>query len=91
MLKISNKEFKVKGYNNRWSVVDTYENWALLENCIYGDETFYLVVRKDVEIKDCMWIKKGGEKALLPTISDTEVICETYDDLITALEDECLI
>lgn len=90
MLEISNKEFKVKGYYNRWSVIDVYEEWALLENCTYGDETCYLVVRRDTEIKERYYTKTyDGTSVLLPTIF--EVVCETYDDINTALEDEGII
>lgn len=92
MLEVSNKEFKVKGYYNKWSVIDTYQEWALLENCTYGDETCYLVVRKDVPV-----IRKHSTDT---TFSGKmvgyydeiqEVVCETYDDIITALEDEGII
>lgn len=90
MLEVSNKEFKVNGYLNKWSVIDTYQEYALLENCTYGDETCYLVVRKNVEIKDRTYTRlSDGEKVILPTIM--EVVCETYDDIITALEDEGII
>lgn len=64
------KEIRVNGYYGKWTAIDSYKNWLLLENCTYGDETCCLVVEKD---------------------NMQEVICETYDDIITALEDEGLI
>lgn len=90
MLEISNKEFKVKGYYNRWYVIDTYKDWALLENCTWGDETCYLVVRKDEEIQDREYTNMNtNKKVILPTIM--EVVCETFDDIVTALEDEGIL
>ena len=86
MLEINDVEYKVKGYTNRWSVIDTHGEYALLENCTWGDETCYLLVRRDVEIEDKVYtLKKGKEKVILPTIM--EVIAETYDDILTAIED----
>ena len=84
-----NKDYKVEGYTNRWSVIDTYHGFALLENNTYGDETCYLVVKQDAKVEEKTYTKRNGEKITLPTIMET--VCETYDDLITALEDECLI
>jgi hypothetical protein len=84
-----NKDYKVEGYTNRWSVIDTYHGFALLENNTYGDETCYLVVKEDANVEEKTYTKRNGEKITLPTIMET--VCETYDDLITALEDECLI
>lgn len=92
MLEISNKEFKVKGYYNRWSVIDVYEEWALLENCTYGDETCYLVVRKDAPVKRKFSSDKAFNGIMVGYYDEIEeVVCETYDDIITALEDECII
>jgi hypothetical protein len=84
-----NKDYKVEGYTNRWSVIDTYHGFALLENNTYGDETCYLVVKEDAKVEEKTYTKRNGEKITLPTIMET--VCETYDDLETALEDECLI
>lgn len=88
---LNNKtDYKVKGYTNKWSVIDTYKEWSLLENCTYGDETCYLVVRNDVEVVEKRYQKiSKPEYVTLPTI--TSVVCETYDGLIQALEDECII
>ena len=70
--------------------MECYKEWSLLENCTYGDETCYLLVRNDVEVIDREYTKRSnGEKIVLPTI--TKVIAETYDGIYTALEDECLI
>lgn len=83
-------DYKVKGYYNKWSVIDTYESYALLENSTYGDETCYLVVRINNNVKELEYTKKStGEKVVLPTIM--EVICETYDGIEIALEDEGII
>ena len=83
-----NIEYKVEGYRNRWSVIDEYKNYALLENCTWGDETCYLVVAKSCKIENKKYKNQAGEVYMLPTIAD--VICETYDDIQTALEDALL-
>ena len=63
---MENKQnLKIEGYIGKWSAIDTYKNYYLLENNCYGDETCYLVINED-----------------------NKVICETYDDIVTALEDE---
>lgn len=83
-------DYKVKGYYNKWWVIDTYEGYALLENNTYGDETCYLVVRMNSNVKELEYTKKStGEKIMLPTIM--EVVCETYDGIEIALEDEGII
>lgn len=85
-----NTEYKVKGYRNRWSIVDTHEaGYALLENCLYGDETCYLVVKLDQEPVMRTYRRRDETTVQLPTIMD--VICETYDGIETALEDEGLL
>jgi hypothetical protein len=90
VLEISNKEYKVNGYSNRWSVIDILGDYALLENCTYGDDACYLVVRRSVKITDKTYHSiKTGEPIVLPCIH--EVVCDTYDDLQTALEDLCLL
>ena len=84
-----NTEYRVLNYTNRWSIIDTYQKWALLENCAWGDETCYLVVPMDQEIKMKKYRRSDGTLIELPTIE--LVTCETYDGIITALEDEDLI
>lgn len=82
-------DYKVKGYSNRWSIIDTYEGYGLLENNTYGDETCYLVVELDQAPAMLLYKKRDGSTVYLPTI--LEVVCETYDGIETALEDEGLI
>lgn len=83
-------DYKVKGYYNKWSVIDVHKGYALLENNTYGDETCYLVVRTNSNVQELEYTKKStGEKIMLPTIM--EVICETYDGIEIALEDEGII
>lgn len=82
----TNIDYKVKGYYNRWSVIDTYSGYALLENNTYGDETCYLVAEIANNVQEKEYSNKTtGEKMMIPTIM--EIICETYDDIHTALED----
>ena len=62
------QNIKIEGYSGKWSAIDSYDKYYLMENNYYGDETCYLI------------------------IDDTNtVIAETYDDIVTALEDEGLI
>jgi hypothetical protein len=81
-------EYKVCGYRNRWSIIDTVADYVLLENCTYGDETCYLVV-KDQEPVMRTYRRPDDTTVELPTIMD--VICETYDGREIALEEEGLI
>lgn len=74
-----NKEYKVEGYYNNWSIINSYKNYHLLENCVYGDETCYLVVDE----------KTLNLNKKYPTFMN--VICETFDGILTALFDENLI
>lgn len=91
-LEVSNYEYKVKGYYYKWSVIDVLGDYALLENCTWGDETCYLVVKRDAPIK-----RKFSYDILLSGVMEgsydeiQEVIAETYDDLQTALEDEGIL
>lgn len=79
-------DYRVKGYYNRWYVIASLKKWSLLENCTWGDETCHLVVRNDVTVIDKAYRNtRTNERVVLPTIQET--VCETYDDLQTALED----
>ena len=79
-------DYKVKGYTNRWSVIDEAKGFVLLENNTWGDETCYLVVRKSVKAFDREYTRKSdGEKVILPTIEAKTY--ETYDDILTAISD----
>lgn len=92
MLEMSNKEFKVKGYYNKWYVIDEYKEWALLENATWGDETCYLVVRKDAPIMRKFSSDTTFSGKMVGYYDEIqEVVCETYDDIETALKDEGLI
>ena len=85
-----NVDYKVKGYYNKWSVIDTYRHYALLENNTYGDETCYLVVDMNNNVEELEYTKKStNEKIMLPTIMS--VVCETYDGIEIALTDEEII
>lgn len=81
-----NVSYKVKGYTNRWSVVDESRGFVLLENETYGDETCYLVVRKSVKPQDKLYIlKSSGENVTIPTICSQ--VYETYDGIAEAIKD----
>lgn len=82
-------DYKVDGYTNRWSIVDEAFGFVLLENNTYGDETCYLVVRKNTVAKDQEYTKRNGEKVMLPTI--TARVYETYDGIRQCLEEEGII
>lgn len=82
-------EYKVNGYTNRWSLIDTMAGYGLLENNTYGDETCYLVVKMDQEAAMQRYKRGDGSIVELPTIQ--EVVCETYDGLEVALDDKGLL
>ena len=86
-------EFRVDGYTNRWGIIDSKKvddiEYFLLENNYWGDETCYLVVDSSKVIDKNYTNKSSGEKITLPTF--TEVVCETFDDIETALTDEGII
>ena len=84
-----NTEYKVKGYTNRWAIIDTFKGYALLENSTWGDETCYLVAKLNQEPQDLKYKKSNGNIIVLPTIID--ILCETFDGLEVALEDESII
>lgn len=84
-----NIDYKVKDYTNRWSIINTHEGYGLLENNTYGDETCYLVVKLDQEPALLRYKRSDGSTIQLPTI--LHVVCETYDGIEIALEDEGLI
>lgn len=81
---------KVEGYNGFWSVIDDHDGYVLVEHNTYGDETCYLVFRawefrwKEITLRT-------GAVEIMPFIDDDVDVYETYDDIITCLEDECII
>lgn len=84
MLK-ENVNYKVKGYNNLWSVIDSYKGYCLLENNTWGDETCYLVVEEDVELIEKSYTKLTGEKVLRFEIQ--KVCDEIFDDFRTMVDE----
>ena len=84
-----NVSYKVYGYSNRWSVIDRIDDYALLENETWGDETCLLVVNVKAPVVDKLYKTRDGKMIRIPTIM--EVLDETYDDLQTALEDLCIL
>ena len=82
-------DYIVEGYTTLWSIVDEAFGFVLLENNTYGDETCYLVVRKNTVANDKEYTKRNGEKVLLPTI--TSRVYETYDGIRQCLDDEGII
>lgn len=82
------KRIKVEGYRGFWSVIDDHNGYVLLEHNTWGDETCYLVFKA----KDFNWKEitlKTGEKIVVPYVA--ALVFETYDDIITCLEDEGII
>lgn len=83
------QSIKIEGYRNLWSAFDTEERdgsrFYIMENDTYGDETCYLVITEPDEPKTVS-LKSGGSVMYVP---ESCVVCETYDDITTALDD-CL-
>lgn len=64
---------QISGYRGRWSEFDSYivhdgTEYVILEHDTYGDNTCFIVCRRDDD--------------------DLVFVCETYDDIMTALK-EC--
>lgn len=78
-------EYRVKGYTNKWALIDTLEHYGLLENSTWGDETCYLVVDLNQETEIKRYKRTDGSFVELPTI--IEVLGETFDGLEIGLED----
>lgn len=86
-----NVDYRVKGYIGFWGVCDEARGYVMLEHCTLGDETCYLVVRKDLKVHQKTYTKKStGEKVVLPTLQPRKPI-ETFDNIEIALTDEGLI
>lgn len=85
------KRIVVEHYRGFWSVIDDHEGYVLLEHNTYGDETCYLVVLA----KEFTWkefkLSTTGVKIVAPYFDTTTTTYETYDDIITCLEDEGII
>lgn len=81
----NNVEYRVKGYTNKWALIDTLDHYGLLENSTYGDETCYLVVDLNQEPEMRRYKRTDESFVELPTIM--EVLGETFDGLEIALDD----
>ena len=81
----NNVEYRVKGYTNKWALIDTLDHYGLLENSTYGDETCYLVADLNQEPEMRRYKRTDESFVELPTIM--EVLGETYDGLEIALDD----
>lgn len=87
---MNEQEYKINGFYNKWSVIDEYKQYYLLENCTYGDETCYVVVDKNTLNYNHSYVNsKTKQNVVIPTFE--KFICETYDGLMCALYDENLI
>lgn len=80
----------VEGYEGSWTAIDDRDGWMLLEHNHWGDETNLLLVYSP-EFTWRVYITKGGEKYYRPFFPRNSQIYETYDDIVTTLEDLCLI
>lgn len=38
------QNMKIEGYSGKWSAIDSYDKYYLMENDYYGDETCYLII-----------------------------------------------
>jgi hypothetical protein len=82
--------YKVDGYVGKWSVIDDYQGYVLLEHELFGDETWYLVVKRDAITTNKRYkIDDKGNTIIYPVI--VEDVITTFDDLITTLEDNDLL
>ena len=75
-----NTNYKVKGYTNTWSVIDEFKGYVLLENNFWGDETCYLVARKENNVEPIV-------KGKIEFLEVQDIVDETFDGLGIALYD----
>lgn len=93
MLGINKKtNIKLEGHIGLWTVIDAifYEGnfYGLLEHNTYGDETAYQVVRLNRDdYKEYWLVCKGIDKEGSYYVPSSRQLTETYDDLITGLQD----
>lgn len=86
------EEFKVKGYTNKWSIINESHGYVMLENSTWGDETNYLVIPGDAEVINRPHKRRDGNYTIIPTVElEEEKILETFDDIDTCLEDNDII
>lgn len=84
------RKIYVEGYVGSWTAIDDRDGWVLLEHNQWGDETNLLLVYAP-EFIWRVYVSKIGEKCYRPFFPHNSQIYETYDDIVTALEDFCLI
>lgn len=84
------KRIKVENYLGFWSAIDCYEDYILLEHNNFGDETCYLVVNKNEVTEEYITLNNGYEGGI-PVFKKGCNVYETFDDIVTCLEDEGII
>ena len=94
-------EYRIKDRIGTWSIIVSYfdkdnKRWFLLmESCQYGDEAgcvvvyFYAEKAEGVIMKHYVHKKIGGRLVFMPEFQYE--LCETWDDIKTALEDEGIL
>lgn len=82
---MENENYRVETVKDDYQAVrlDGYTNtWSAFEKLITDDDTYYI-------FENDVW---GDETCYVVTHQENlEPICETYDDIVTALEDEEII
>lgn len=82
---MKNENYRVEAVEDEYQAVrlDEYtDTWSAFEKLITDDDTYYI-------FENDFW---GDETCYVVTHQENlEPICETYDDIVTALEDEEII
>lgn len=89
LMKLEN--VKIEGRTNLWSEIDCYntddEIYCLMENDTWGDEAGYIAIKLAEEFH-YETLNNGKKVIFIPASCE---ICETWDDIETALRDEDII
>lgn len=88
-------EYEIEGRVGTWYEIDDLQvgddYYKLFESCVYGDEAGAIVIKvpqEKFEIKDHVTRLSSEKVYFIPKECE---ICETFDDIKTALEDEGIL
>lgn len=84
-------DIKLEGHVGLWTVIDAIiycgNFYGLLEHNTYGDETAYQIVKLNNDNYREYWLTCKGSNKESYYIPTSRQLTETYDDLITGLQD----
>ena len=85
-------DYKIEGRYGTWYEIDDMkvgdDTYKLYESCDWGDETAAIVIKVPSEPYAVKKLSSGERVFVIPKECE---VCETFDDIKTALEDEDII